>query len=91
VDGKLRDRVIRWNMHELFTPARLNTRTKGDWPASPVFLCSISRSIVASNKDMTNLKRAGSLDGMSMPTIKPVSTYTTSFNEMRQAMYAGPT
>jgi hypothetical protein len=78
-------------MHRLFTPARLNTRTKGDWPALPVFLRSISRSVVASNKDMTNLKRAGSLDGMSMPTIKPVSTYTTSFNEMRQTMYAGPT
>ena len=78
-------------MHRLFTPARLNTITKGDWPASPVFLCSISRSAVAPNEDMTDLKRAGSLDGMSMPTIKPVSTYTTSFNEVRQAMYAGPT
>ena len=27
---------------------------------------------------MTDLKSAGSLDGMSMPTIKPVNTYTTS-------------
>jgi hypothetical protein len=60
----------------LFTPARLNTRTKGDWPALPVFLGSVSESNVALNIDMTDLKSAGSLDGMSMPTIKPVSTYT---------------
>ena len=29
--------------------------------------------------DVTNLKSAGSLDGISIPTIKPVSTYA-SFN-----------
>jgi hypothetical protein len=67
------------SMDELFTPARLNTRTKGDWPALPVFLGRISEGNIASNDDTTDLKSDGSLDGMSMPTIKPVSTYT-SFN-----------
>ena len=43
-------------------------------------VADVSESSVASKDDMTNLKSAGSLDGMSIPIIKPVSTYT-NFNE----------
>jgi hypothetical protein len=41
------------------------------------FPVQVSVRVMSSQKtDMTDVKSAGSLDGMSMPTIKPVSTYT---------------
>jgi hypothetical protein len=69
-------------MHQLLMPARLKTSTKGDWPALPVFLQGHKWDQYSFKVDMTNLKSAGSSEGMSIPTIKPVSTWA-GFNEKK--------